>query len=208
MCRRCMQLLDTQQQVSEHLVRSRQPSWIVSSSHKTCNWTHWDRVTQIYVGNLTIIGSNDGLCPGRHQAIIWTNAGMLFIGPLETNFSEILIKSPTSLFKKMHFKLSSANVGAILSPPQCVKQEYMPITNVPADELAYISVRWQATLWRPKVWKINIQMMWIWHCQTHSTTHCTIYDFSNIWRDFTLMNISFVVWGMTTNVLRKASKYS
>ena len=28
----------------------------------------------------------------RHQAIIWTNAGLLSIGALGTNFSEILIK--------------------------------------------------------------------------------------------------------------------
>ena len=30
----------------------------------------------------TSIGSENGLSPGRHQAIIWTNAGMLLIGPL------------------------------------------------------------------------------------------------------------------------------
>ena len=30
--------------------------------------------------------------PIRHQAIIWTNAGLLSIGALGTNFSEILIK--------------------------------------------------------------------------------------------------------------------
>ena len=30
--------------------------------------------------------------PRRHQAIIWTNAEMLLIEPLETNFGKILIK--------------------------------------------------------------------------------------------------------------------
>ena len=49
-------------------------------------------VTHICVGNLTIIGSDNGLSPGRHQAIIWTNAGILLIGPLRTNISEILIE--------------------------------------------------------------------------------------------------------------------
>ena len=34
----------------------------------------------ICVGNLTIIGSDNGLGPGRRQAIIWSNAGMLLIG--------------------------------------------------------------------------------------------------------------------------------
>ena len=43
----------------------------------------------ICVGNLTIIASDNGLAPDRRQAIIWTNAGILLIGPLRTNFSEI-----------------------------------------------------------------------------------------------------------------------
>ena len=38
--------------------------------------THWGRVTHICVGNLTIIGPDNGLSPGRRQAIIWTNAGI------------------------------------------------------------------------------------------------------------------------------------
>ena len=33
------------------------------------------------VGNLTTIGSDNGLPPNRRQAIIWTDAGLLFIGP-------------------------------------------------------------------------------------------------------------------------------
>ena len=55
--------------------------------------THWSRVTHIYVSKLTIIASDNGLSPGRRQAIIWTNAGILLIGPLGLNFSEILIES-------------------------------------------------------------------------------------------------------------------
>ena len=70
--------------------------------------THWGRVTHICVGKLTIIGSDNGLSPGRRQAIIWTNAAILLIGPLGTNFSEILIKIYTFSFKKMHLKMSSA----------------------------------------------------------------------------------------------------
>ena len=37
-----------------------------------------------------IIGSHNVLSPGRQQAIIWTNAGMLLNRPLGTNFSEII----------------------------------------------------------------------------------------------------------------------
>ena len=47
--------------------------------------TRWGRVTHKFVGKLTIIGSDNGLSPGRRQAIIWTNAGILLIGPLYTN---------------------------------------------------------------------------------------------------------------------------
>ena len=46
-------------------------------------------MTNIWVSELTIIGSDNGLSPSRRQAIIWTNAEILLIGPLETNVSEI-----------------------------------------------------------------------------------------------------------------------
>ena len=69
--------------------------------------THWDRVTHICVRNLTIIGSDNGLSPGRRQAITWTNVGILLIGPLGTNFSEMLIEIHTFSFKKIHLKMSS-----------------------------------------------------------------------------------------------------
>ena len=43
--------------------------------------------------NRTSIGSNNGLSPIWNQAIIWTNAELLSIGPLGTNFDDILIKT-------------------------------------------------------------------------------------------------------------------
>ena len=63
-------------------------------------------MTHVCVGKLTIIGSDNGLSPGRRQAIIWTNAGILLIGPLGTN-SEILIEINTFSFKKMSLKMLS-----------------------------------------------------------------------------------------------------
>ena len=71
-------------------------------------FTHWGRVTHICVGILTIIGSDYGLSPGQRQAIIWTNAGILLIGPWGTNFSEILIGIQTFSLKKIRLKMSSA----------------------------------------------------------------------------------------------------
>ena len=100
-----------------------------------CQWlkvthntlTHWSRVTHKCVGKLHvfIIGSDNGLSPDRRQAIIWTNAGLLSIGPLRTYFSENLIKMQQFSLKKMHVKMSSAkwrlsclghNVTSVISP--------------------------------------------------------------------------------------------
>ena len=78
--------------------------------------THWGRVTHIYVSDPTITGSDNGLSPRRRQAIIWTNAEILLIGPLGTNFNEILIEIHTFSFKKMHLKMSSVKWR-----PFCVK---------------------------------------------------------------------------------------
>ena len=75
---------------------------------RTNGSTHWGRVTHICVTDLTSIGSDNGLSPGRRQAIIRTNAGILLIRPLGTNFSEILVEVLIFLFKKMRLKVSSA----------------------------------------------------------------------------------------------------
>ena len=69
--------------------------------------THWGRVTHICISKLTIIGSDNGLLPGPCQAIIWTNAGILLIGPLGTNFNETSMEIHTFSLKKIHLKLSS-----------------------------------------------------------------------------------------------------
>ena len=82
-------------------------TWDVARSLHVQLLTHWGQVTHICVGNLTIIGSDNGLSPGRRQAIIWTKAGISFIGPLGTNFSEILIEILTFSFKKMYLQVSS-----------------------------------------------------------------------------------------------------
>ena len=69
--------------------------------------THWGGVTHIRIGKLIIIGSDNSLSPGRRQAIIWTNAGMLLIAPLGTNVNEILNGIQKFSLKKMRVKMSS-----------------------------------------------------------------------------------------------------
>ena len=100
--------------------------------------THWGRVTHICVGELTIIVSDNGLSPGRRQAIIWTNVGILLIGPPGTNFSEISIKILTFSFAKMRLKVSSAKwrpfclgLNVLSNPPGWVQNHPRPCLLMP-----------------------------------------------------------------------------
>ena len=77
-------------------------------------------MTHICVGNLTIIASDNGLSPGRRQAIIWTNAGILFIWPSGTNFGEILIEIHFFFIQENAFESVVCETAAILFRPQCV----------------------------------------------------------------------------------------
>ena len=94
----------------------------------TMELTHWGRVTHICVSKLTIIGSDNGLSYGRRQAIIWTNAGILFNWTLKTNFSEILIEIHTFSFKKMHLKMSSGKWQ-----PSCLGLNMLSLLWYPVD---------------------------------------------------------------------------
>ena len=64
-------------------------------------------MTHMCVIKLAIIVSDNGLSPGRRQAIIWTIAGILLIGPVVINFNDISIGVHTFSLKKIHFKMSS-----------------------------------------------------------------------------------------------------
>ena len=83
--------------------------------------THWGRATHICVSTLPIMSSDNGLSPGRRQAIIWTNAGLLLIEPLGTNLSEILIEIYTFSLKTNAFENVVWKRATILSRPQWVK---------------------------------------------------------------------------------------
>ena len=90
--------------------------------------THWGRVTQICVGKLASIASDNGLSPGRRQAIIWNNAGILLIGPLGTNFSEILIRILTFSFMKMRLKVPSVKWRTFCLGLNVLKHAYITST--------------------------------------------------------------------------------
>ena len=118
--------------------------------------THWGRVTHICVSKLTIIGSDNGLPPGRRQAIIWTNAGILLIEPLGTNFNEILIEFHTFSFKKMHLKLSSGKCRPSCLGLNVLTEKWRPITfthayTPPTKSLWTVAPArnpWQASYWK------------------------------------------------------------
>ena len=74
-------------------------------------------MTRVYIYasvNWVSISSGNGLSPVRRQAITWTYVGLLWIGLLGTNFSEIRMGILSLTFKKIHLKLSFAKMAAIL----------------------------------------------------------------------------------------------
>ena len=60
-------------------------------------------MTHICVSKLAIISTDNGLSPGRRQAIIWTNAEIVLIRTIGTKFSEIVIRVQIFLLKKNAF---------------------------------------------------------------------------------------------------------
>ena len=74
------------------------------------------RPNDAYVSKIAVIGSDNGLSPDRRQPIIWTNAGILLIGPSGTNFREIVIEIHTFSFI---WKCRLENNGHFVSVSMC-----------------------------------------------------------------------------------------
>ena len=89
----------------------------------------------ISVSKHTIIGSDNGLSPGRRQAIIWTNAEILFIWPLGT--SQWNINRNSYIFiQENALECVVCEMSAILSRPQCVKDGHQACG--PSNGLLYL----------------------------------------------------------------------
>ena len=122
--------------------------------------THWGRVTHICVVTLTIIGSDNGLSPGRRQAIIWTRNRILLIGLLWTNFIEILIGIHTFSFNKRHLKMSSTQwrpfclgLNVLTHPGRCGSNLQKHVTDYVHEHLLNFSqVNVTEHLW----WQVSI----------------------------------------------------
>ena len=115
-------------------------------------------MTHICVGKLTIIDSDNGLSPGRRQAIIWTNAGILLIGPLGTYFNEILIGIQPFSFKKTHLKMSFAKWRSLCLGLNVV---LMVLFSMYCCQHAWLS------------YDLNVNYGWSWSGCHADNRHCT-----------------------------------
>ena len=84
--------------------------------------THWGQVTHISVSKLTIIGSDNDLAPGRRQAIIWTNAGILLIQYLGKKLLCNLKQNSYIFIQENICESVVCEMAAIFSLPQYISQ--------------------------------------------------------------------------------------
>ena len=84
--------------------------------------THWGRVTHIRVGNLTTIGSDNGLLPGRRRGHYlnqcWIIVNWTFRNKLQWNLN----RNSNIFIQENAFKSVVCETAAILSRPQCVNR--------------------------------------------------------------------------------------
>ena len=86
----------------------------------------WGRLTHICVSKLTIIDSDDGLSPGRRQAIIWTSAGILFIW-IRNKLQWTITRNSYIFMQENAFENVLCQMSAILSRPQCATALNLPL---------------------------------------------------------------------------------
>ena len=112
--------------------------------------TRWGRLTHMSQYTNHHWFRYHGLSPGRRQAIIWTNAGILLVGPLGTNSSIIFVQE--NGFESVVCKMAS-----ILSRLQWVKMRlgsaYKCIMIVQAVSSSNsLSCPWSHVLGIPFIW--------------------------------------------------------
>ena len=74
-------------------------------------------MTHIYVSKLSIISSDNGLSPGRRQAIIWTDTGILTLGnKRQWNHNRNLY----IIIQENAFENVVREIGDHLSQPRCL----------------------------------------------------------------------------------------
>ena len=142
----------------------------------------------ICIGKLTIIGSDNGLSPGRRQAIIWNNAGILLIAPLGTNFSENLIRILTYSFTKMHLKMLSVKWHPFCLGLNVLRfwVEHVTITYL-AHEPAFQSKVWNM-IWSSQLLEVELELskyaqLFIFPCEPLILSNVWIFYVDDIWHE-------------------------
>ena len=95
--------------------------------------THWGQVTRICVGDLNIIGSDNGLSHGRCQTTVSTNAAIVQIGPLRTKC--ILNKIQTFSLNKC-----TSNFRSFLSASMCQVSENIQTSHMRLVFLCFVRI--------------------------------------------------------------------
>ena len=83
--------------------------------------THWSRVMHICISKLTIIDSDNGLLPGRCQAIIWNQWWNVVNFNLRNKFQWNLKWNSHIFIHKNAFENALCEMAIILPRTQCVK---------------------------------------------------------------------------------------
>ena len=120
-------------------------------SEKTLIHGGW--VTHICVSKLAIIGSDNGLSPGRRQDIIWINAGILLPGPLGKNLWNSY-RNSIIFIQENAFESVVCEMTAILSQPQCVNNAYVDFHSFPKNWDG--TDRWHLSSWKTTTYTTNI----------------------------------------------------
>ena len=124
------------------------------------------------------------------QAIIWTHAGILLIGPLATNFNEVLIEIHKFLFSRMYFKVSSGKwrpfclgLNALKKTACC--QQY--VMEQHGSEQTLWQCQWRLSVsaltghqvgvyipWlviKEGIWMVEAETKWLLFCKRQSQLH-------------------------------------
>ena len=97
----------------------------------SCLLTHWGRVTHICVGNLTIIGSDNGLivawtAPSHYLNQCWNIVNWTLRNKLQWNFN----RNSNIFIQQNALQNGVCEMASILSRPQCVNQCHAYLSDV------------------------------------------------------------------------------
>ena len=123
-----------------------------------------------------MIGSDNGLSPVQRQPIIWTDDGLLSIRLKRTYFNEISFEFQWVSFKKIHMKMLSTKMAAILSQPKCVLNQWQ----LHALKLKYISEPQHTVFMKPlcQVWP-NVVHSFMEHMEIYRNWTCNACHLNN-----------------------------